>query len=166
MNQANTLEKCLSGFELPPLEKEEKARLHAEGFPDWSRKDFKAFCASLERHGRYNFKSILKEVVDETGKDPKEISRYFVAFWTNYRRIQDWKKIIEKIERGERKILRLRQIRDAIQEKIERHLEDTFGSEFAGIKDAKVPDANELLEYTWSKMKISYGSAEKGRAAE
>ena len=164
MNQANTLEKCLSGFELPPLEKKEKARLHAEGFPDWSRKDFKAFCASLERHGRYNFKSILKEVIDETGKDPKEISRYFVAFWTNYRRIQDWKKIIEKIERGERKILRLRQIRDAIQEKIERHLEDTFGSEFAGIKDAKVPDANELLEYTWSKMKISYGSAGKGRA--
>lgn len=164
INQANEMEKYLSSFELSSVEKEEKARLQAEGFPDWSRKDFKAFCASLERYGRYDFKSISKDVTDETGKDPKEISRYFVAFWTNYRRIQDWKKIIEKIERGERKILRLRQIRDSIQEKVERHLEDTFGPQFDQAEGGKLPDANELLEHTWPKMKISYGSAGKGRA--
>lgn len=164
INNANELEQKLSEFVLSPADSEAKARLQAEGFPDWSRKDFKAFCSSLERHGRYNFKAISKDMVDETGKESKEISRYFVAFWTNYRRINDWKKIIEKVERGERKILRLRQIRDSIQEKIERHLEDTFGPQFADIKDGEVPNANELLEYSWPTMKVSYGSAGKGRA--
>ncbi len=162
--QADELEEKLANFTLSDAEKQEKARLQAEGFPDWSRKDFKAFCSSLERHGRYNFKSISKEVMEETSKDLKEISRYFVAFWTNYRRIQDWKKIIEKVERGERKILRLRQIRDSIQEKVERHLEETFGAQFADSNDGKIPNANELLEYSWPKMKINYGSATKSRA--
>jgi SWI/SNF-related matrix-associated actin-dependent regulator of chromatin subfamily A member 5 len=71
---------------------------------------------------------------------------------------------LDKIERGERKILRLRQIRDAIQEKVERHLEDTFGPQFADMKDGKVPSANELLEFSWPKMKINYGTGSKGRA--
>ena len=164
LRQAKELEESLSTFTLSDEERAEKARLQAEGFPDWSRKDFKAFCNSLEKHGRYDFKSISQEVAEETGKDPKEITRYFVAFWTNYRRIQDWKKIIEKVERGERKILRLRQIRDSIQEKVERHLEETFGPQFADMKDGKIPDANELLEYSWSKMKINYGSSGKGRS--
>lgn len=164
IKQADDLEQNLGSFVLSDAEREEKTRLQAEGFPDWSRKDFKAFCTSLERHGRYDFKGISREVTDETGKEPKEIARYFVAFWTNYRRIQDWKKIIEKVERGERKILRLRQIRDSIQEKVERHLEDTFGQQFANGKDGQIPDANELLEYSWPKMKINYGSGTKGRA--
>lgn len=164
LQQAKDLEATLSSFELTDAEKEEKSKLQAEGFPDWSRKDFKAFCTSLERHGRYDFKGISQEVMEETGKDSKEIARYFVAFWTNYRRIQDWKKILEKVERGERKILRLRQIRDSIQEKIERHLEDTFGPQFADVKDGKIPDANELLEYSWPTMKINYGSGGKNRA--
>lgn len=164
LRQAKEMEERLSEFVLSDEERAEKSRLQAEGFPDWSRKDFKAFCTSLEKHGRYDFKNISIEVADETGKDTKEIARYFVAFWTNYRRIQDWKKIIEKVERGERKILRLRQIRDAIQEKVERHLEETFGSQFADMRDGKTLDANELLEYSWYKMKINYGSSGKGRA--
>ena len=65
-----------------------------------SRKDFKAFCSSLERHGRYDFKGVSHDMMNETGKSLKEIQRYFVAFWTNYRRVVDWKKVIEKIERG------------------------------------------------------------------
>jgi SWI/SNF-related matrix-associated actin-dependent regulator of chromatin subfamily A member 5 len=138
--------------------------LQAEGFPDWSRKDFKAFCTSLERHGRYDFRSISREVVEETGKELKEVQSYFVAFWTNFRRIHDYKKVLDKIERGERKILRLRQIRDAIQEKVERHLEETFGPQFADMKDGKAPSANELLEFSWPKMKINYGTGTKGRA--
>ena len=33
--------------------------------------------------------------MSETNKDQKEVQRYFVAFWTKYRLIGDWKKIIE-----------------------------------------------------------------------
>ena len=64
---------------------------------------------------------------------------------------------------GERKILRLRQIRDAIQEKVERHLEDTFGTQFQS-EGVEVPSANELLEYSWPKMTINYGTGNRGRA--
>lgn len=165
MNEADQLEKSLDDFRLSADETREKARLQAEGFPDWSRKDFKVFCTSLERHGRYNFKRIANDMLNEAGKDLGEVQRYFVAFWTNYRRIGDWKKILEKIEKGEKKILRLRQIRDAIQEKIERHLEDTFSSKIKEMPNkSKIPSALELLALSWPKIKLNYGSGTRGRA--
>lgn len=112
LQRAERREKDLEDFKLSELETREKEKIYAEGFPDWSRKDFKAFCSSLERYGRYDFPSICEEVMNETGKERQEIQRYFVAFWTNYQRIAEWPKILEKIERGEKKILRLRQIRE------------------------------------------------------
>jgi SWI/SNF-related matrix-associated actin-dependent regulator of chromatin subfamily A member 5 len=164
LKQADEMEQQLKNFTLSPEDSQLKNRLYGEGFPDWNKKDYKAFCMALERHGRYDFFSISRDVKNETGKTDQEIQRYFVAFWTNYRRIQDWKKVLEKIERGEKKILRLRQTRDQIQEKIERHLEDTFGSDCFDVKEGKIPSANELLEHSWYKMKINYGSSSKGRA--
>jgi SWI/SNF-related matrix-associated actin-dependent regulator of chromatin subfamily A member 5 len=157
LRTAEEMQAQLDDLKLSDEEQAEKAHLQQLGFPDWSRKDFKAFISSLERYGRYDFKSVSLEVINETGKELKEIQRYFVAFWTNYRRILEWKKVLERIERGERKILRLRQIRDAIQEKIERHLEDTFGDQFAEAKEGEVPSSAELLHYSWSKMQINYG---------
>jgi len=146
-------------FKLSPEDEQEKASLLAEGFPDWSRKDFKAFCSSVEIHGRYDLACITQDVINETDKDLQDIHRYFVAFMTNYRRINDWEKILDRIERGEKKILRLRQIRDAIQEKIERHLEETFGDYYSENKDVEIPPVAELLHYSWPRMKLSYGGS-------
>lgn len=164
LKQTAEMEGKLDEYKLSEAEKAEKHKLRQEGFPDWSKKDFKAFCTASERHGRFDFKSVADDVRNETGKDPKEIIRYFAAFWTNYRRIQDWKKILEKIQKGEKKILRLRQIRDAIQEKVERHLEDVFGTQFADLKGGELPSINELIEHSWSKMTFNYGTGTKGRA--
>ncbi|CAJ1909979.1 unnamed protein product [Cylindrotheca closterium] len=165
LREAEEKEKGLGDFKLSEEEVKEKVRLQAEGFPDWSRKDFRAFCASLEKHGRYNFKGVANDMMNESGKELGEVQRYFVAFWTNYRRIADWEKIIEKIEKGEKKILRLRQIRDVIQEKIERHLEDTFSSQVKAMKDkSNLPSALKLLEYSWPKINLNYGSGTRGKA--
>ena len=105
-------------------------------------------------------------MVNETGKDAAEVQRYFVAFFTNYTRVNDWQKILDRVERGEKKILRLRQIRDAIQEKVERHLEDTFGEHYGekgSKKGDRIPSVAELIHYSWSRMKINYGSGARGR---
>jgi SWI/SNF-related matrix-associated actin-dependent regulator of chromatin subfamily A member 5 len=106
--------------------------------------------------------------VNETGKERSEIARYFVAFWANYERILEWSKILEKIERGEKKIQRLRQIREVIHEKVERHLEDTFGHLFGPDSklhnsDVPIPSVAEMIQYSWPKMKISYGTSNRGK---
>jgi len=163
------MEKNLNEFNLTPEETTEKERLLAEGFPDWSKKDFKSFCSSMERHGRYAVNNIVRDVTNECAKEEKEVKRYFVAFWTNYERVSGWEKIIERIEKGEKKILRLRQIRDAIQEKVERHLEEVFGPYYWDIKEGKdrrkdIPTANELVQKSWPRMRIYYGAGSRGRS--
>ena len=165
LKQATELKESLDKLNLSKEEEEEKTRLQAEGFPDWTKSDFKSFCSSLERHGRYNFAEVIEEVSKKTQKSDKEIARYFVAFMTNYRRINDWSRIMDKVAKGEQEIIRSREIRDAIQEKIERHIEDTFGQQYAdpGEKN-KVPSANEILQYTWTQMSINYGGATRNRS--
>jgi len=121
LRQAAVLESTLAEFELSTEHTSEKDVLTSEAFPDWSKKDFKSFCSSMERHGRFDVGSIVDDVVLECGKTEEDVKRYYVAFWTNYKRIADWKKIMERIEKGEKKITKLRQIRDAITKKVERH---------------------------------------------
>lgn len=163
IQQAEAMEKALADNKLTQEEEKEKANILAEGFPDWTRKDFKEFCTALEQHGRYDFTSLCEYVVEKTGKDHEEIQRYFVAFWSHYQRIADWQKILEKIERGEKKILRLRQIRDVIQEKVERHLEDTFGQHYADKERENLPTVSQMLQASWPRMKINYGSLARGK---
>ena len=169
LKTADEMESQLGQFELTAEQREEKERLLAEGFPDWSRKDFKTFCSALERHGRYDLDSVVNDVTTECGKEAQDVKRYFVMFWSHYRRIAGFEKIVGNIERGEKKILRLRQIRDAIQEKVERHLEDTFGPYYWDPKEGQerrknLPSATELLHYSWPRMKISYGTGYRGKS--
>ena len=166
---ADEMERQLDCYKMSDEDQAEKQSLLAEGFPDWSRKDYKYFVASVERHGRYNLRNIIADVVDKCGKEEKEVKKYFVAFWTTYRRIGEWKKILERIEKGEKKILRLRQIRDSIQEKVERHLEETFVDFYTDEHEGKerlkqMPSVGELLHYSWPKMKVNYGSGFRGRS--
>ena len=166
LQSAETKEKNLDNIKLSDEEEKEKKALMEEGFPDWTKKDFKSFCKALENHGRYEFHNVCQQVESETGKTKDEIRRYWVAFWCNYERVTDWQKIIERIEKGEKEILRLRQIRDAIQEKVERHLEDTFGPHFgdgARSDDGKqLPSVGDMLHYSWPRMRINYGSGSRG----
>jgi SWI/SNF-related matrix-associated actin-dependent regulator of chromatin subfamily A member 5 len=166
---ANKMEEQLREFRLSDEDAAEKKRLQEEGFPDWSRKDYKCFTSSLERNGRYNLPAIIKDMADECGKDETDVKKYYMQFWLHYTRIADHEKVIERINKGEQKINRLRQIRDAIQEKVERHLEETYGSFYANVKDGdkrvrKLPSVDELIQYSWPKMKINYGTTGKGRS--
>ena len=46
LKTAEEMERRLDDFKLSDKDLAEKARLQAEGFPDWPRKDFKAFCST------------------------------------------------------------------------------------------------------------------------
>ena len=87
----------------------------------------------------------------------------------HYRRLADWSKIIDKIEKGEKKKHRLSDIRKMIQEKVELHLESIYNTMYPGVEDGKV--AKEILEqhspidllmYSWPKMQFKYGQGQKG----
>jgi len=67
--------------------------------------------------------------MSKCGKNEAEVKRYFVAFWTNYQKVGDWKKIIERIERGEKINSTARVIRELIQYKVEDLVEKAIGEE-------------------------------------
>ena len=177
LTRADGLEQGLDEFDLRPEERDQKERLLAEGFPDWSRRDYKSFCSALERHGRYEIGRVVSDVCRECDKHEDEVRKYFVAFWLNYRRISDWRKTLDRIEKGEKKILRLRQIRNAINEKVERFLDETFGvlyddeavnegDDSGGGQnlEKKLPGPDELLHFSWDRMKFSYPPGTKHRS--
>lgn len=167
-SRAAEMEANLWQFDMSKEDIEEKERLMNAGFPDWVKKDFKSFCSGLERLGRYNVPSIVEEVSRECGKDEAEVKRYYVAFWTHYRRISDWKKIMDRVERGEKKINRLRQIRDAIQEKVDRHLNEMLllGPDGANSTSSLLDSQQKaLIGQAWQTMSFNYSLGyAKGRA--
>jgi len=122
--------------------------------------------------------NVAKDVAHECAKDEADVKRYFVAFWTGYKRIADWKKILERIERGEKKIIRMKQIREAIREKVDDCLRNLHGplpwenddqnaidQSNAGVSQKLPQDtkANDLLDNAWQRMKINYAPGAKSR---
>eukprot|EP00547_Thalassionema_nitzschioides_P003190 CAMPEP_0194214352 /NCGR_PEP_ID=MMETSP0156-20130528/15501_1 /TAXON_ID=33649 /ORGANISM="Thalassionema nitzschioides, Strain L26-B" /LENGTH=1063 /DNA_ID=CAMNT_0038942583 /DNA_START=94 /DNA_END=3285 /DNA_ORIENTATION=+ len=167
MQLAQEMEQELTSLSLSLEDATERNKLLEEGFPDWSRKDYKAFTTALEDHGRYNLPAIIRSLKEECGKDALEVKRYYLQFWLHYTRISDHEKVMERIQRGEQKIHRLRKIRDAIHEKVERHLETVYGDFYSKVKTEPndLPPLDQLLQYSWPLLKINYGSAGKGRRA-
>lgn len=59
----------------------------------------------LEKYGR-NDPKVISETASETGKTLDEVKLYYDTFWKKYKKINDYKKIIDRIEKGEQKIER------------------------------------------------------------
>jgi SWI/SNF-related matrix-associated actin-dependent regulator of chromatin subfamily A member 5 len=94
---------------LPPLLRddqiEEKARLLAEGFADWSRYHFAAFVKASAKYGRSDYTKIANDV----GKPVSAIKTYSEAFWDqNFGKKRftehEYDRVVKNIEKGEKKI--------------------------------------------------------------
>jgi SWI/SNF-related matrix-associated actin-dependent regulator of chromatin subfamily A member 5 len=84
---------------------EEKARLLAEGFADWSRHHFAAFVKASAKYGRSDYAKIANDV----GKPVSAIKTYSEAFWDqNFGKKRftehEYDRVIKNIEKGEKKI--------------------------------------------------------------
>mmetsp|Transcript_20123 Transcript_20123/g.59983 ORF Transcript_20123/g.59983 Transcript_20123/m.59983 type:complete len:858 (-) Transcript_20123:45-2618(-) len=116
---AKELEKG-SSYELTGAKLEKKEQLLREGFVDWTRKDFRSFLNAMERRGRDEVDVIARETSNETGKTEEEVRRYHKVFWERHKELADWERVIDKIEKGEKRLQRSKEIREALAEKIAR----------------------------------------------
>lgn len=116
-----------------PITDEEKAEMDSllnQGFTEWSRRDFQAFCRLSEKYGRDSLDSIASEL---EGKTLKEVKDYAAVFWQRYKEVADHQRIISNIEKGEQKIQRQHDMLKAVREKIAmyknpwRELKITYG---------------------------------------
>jgi SWI/SNF-related matrix-associated actin-dependent regulator of chromatin subfamily A member 5 len=121
----------------------EKSELLIEGFPDWTRSDYKLFISALEKYGKHDLSSVVEEMVGHgqpqgqgqeaavavataTGKkSAAEVERYYSVFWKRYRELSDWQKAIDRIERGQKRIDRLKSLQLSVDKKIRRHYGDS-----------------------------------------
>ena len=74
----------------------------------------------MERRGRDEVDVIARETSNETGKTEEEVRRYHKVFWERHKELADWERVIDKIEKGEKRLQRSKEIREALAEKIAR----------------------------------------------
>ncbi|EWM27880.1 atpase-like protein [Nannochloropsis gaditana] len=108
-------------FDLPPEEQEERKALMEEGFKNWSRKDLRTLVTSIERFGRADRASILRETAAETGKDENEVTAYYDTFTARMKELPNWQALQDRIRRGEARIARNKQIKEALERKVAGH---------------------------------------------
>lgn len=96
----------------------EKEELLQDGFINWSRRDFNQFIKMCEKYGRDDMQSVSREI---EGKTPEEVIQYAQVFWERYSELADSEKIIAQIEKGEQRIKRRQDIKQAIEIKMARY---------------------------------------------
>lgn len=114
-----SLEEELVGMVLSEERKTEKQLLIDQAFSDWNRKDFRAYVSACEKNGRENLEKIVEDVEMNTSKTKDQIVRYHEVFWKSYKQLNDWEKVIDKIEKGEQKIARVIAIKEGLRKKVE-----------------------------------------------
>ncbi|TFK20464.1 transcription activator snf2l1 [Coprinopsis marcescibilis] len=87
-----------------PLTEEEvveKDKYIAEGFPDWSRRDFQQFVRALESYG---WDEEMEVYANEIGdKTPEEVERYYAAFKENWTTLPEYPRLEARLKEGEAK---------------------------------------------------------------
>jgi SWI/SNF-related matrix-associated actin-dependent regulator of chromatin subfamily A member 5 len=125
-------------FDIPQSLVEEKASITKEAFVDWTKRDFRCFTDALEKNGRSDVKTTVREVAFDTGRSEDEVARYASTFWQRYKELSNWEKLIEKIELAERRTERNREVASLLEWKVRQY------------------------EQPWREMRVVYGS-NKGR---
>ncbi|TFK56316.1 transcription activator snf2l1 [Heliocybe sulcata] len=102
-----------------PLTEEElaeKEALIAEGFEDWSRRDFQQFVRALESYGwTEDFELLATDIQDKT---PDDVARYYPVFKKKWKTLAEHPRIAARIAEGEAKRDRRSNLEKLLAEKI------------------------------------------------
>ena len=104
------LEEKIKTLHLTPEEEEEKQRLLDEGFGSWNRRDYRNYVSACEKHGRNDIDAIAAELFENLGKAKEEVQRYHKVFWERYTELDQYQRLIERIEKGKKKSLGARKL--------------------------------------------------------
>ena len=97
---------------LSPDLQEEKTRLIAEAFGDWTRVHFNNFTKASAKHGRHEYEKIAKDV----GRPVEDIKQYALAFWgkgATELPAAEWERVTKQIEKGEKRIEEINRLTSA-----------------------------------------------------
>lgn len=114
-------EKALNGTKAYQLSSKEQSLLEtseAAAFGDFNPRDFKELVASLERHGRAAVETIVAELSVGLGKTVERLTDYLDCFWDRLKDLKDAHRLLERIERGEKRLERYSAITDALAYKV------------------------------------------------
>eukprot|EP00894_Picocystis_sp_ML_P002124 jgi/Pico_ML_1/52641/g3319.t1 len=149
-----------------PLTEEEiaeKDKLLEEGFSNWNRRDFQAFVRACERYGRDDLENISKEI---DGKSPEEVHAYAKVFWQRYTELQDADRVLDKIERGEQRIQREKDIANLLMWKLDQYKNPWREMRFHyGTSRGKAYTEDEDRFMVCMTHKLGYGEWEALKAA-
>jgi SWI/SNF-related matrix-associated actin-dependent regulator of chromatin subfamily A member 5 len=161
----------LTKLDLTDEEKRERDELLAAGFSTWSRREYKLFTNALERFGREARDAVIADVVESSEKPAEEVARYYDTFLARKEELVEWKRLDERVARGEAKIKRRVATEAMIHDKVLRARDSARGIVIsyvgAGGKQQPMKGFTEE-EDRWLLVKLSelgYGAWEEMRYA-
>ncbi|QLG71129.1 hypothetical protein HG535_0B01670 [Zygotorulaspora mrakii] len=120
-----------------PLTEEEenqKSEWEKEGFPNWSKTDFRKFISASGKYGRNSIQAITLDLAPKTYDEVRE---YAKSFWAYIERVEDYEKHLKYIETEEEKIKRVKQQQEALRRKISQ-----YANPFIDLKLNHPPSTN------------------------
>jgi len=100
-------------------ELQERKSLLDGGFRDWLRRDFILYIKLCEKHGRTDIKAIISGMAQY--KSSAQVKRYHAVFWNRYTEISDHERYLKRIEEGEGRILKLKEISKTVAWKYKKY---------------------------------------------
>jgi SWI/SNF-related matrix-associated actin-dependent regulator of chromatin subfamily A member 5 len=129
--EADALESTLSQHEFPKKLRDERESLIEDGFGDWNKNDFRKIVTACELYGRDKRDDIIRHVAAQIQKPQKEVGKYLDTVLTRGpSELNDWKRIDDRIQKGEDKIARIAEIEKLIKTKVKSYKNPWYSLKF------------------------------------
>jgi len=142
--------------DLTKEEVELKEKLLKAGFNEWTKTDFKSFIRGCELYGRKSYQNIAETIETKT---EKQVLEYSNVFWKRFKEVAEYEKLINRIEKGEERILKYKETQDSLNHKISMYKNPWQQLKIQyGIKKNKTYNDEEDVFLVCMMHKLGYGA--------